>query len=135
MLTDCDSYEHFPPKGFDRIAAISRRLPPLGALFIRFLATRPGRKFFMKSVTVHPPTGDGADTIFESFPTSKAARRDALTATQSLEPSVTLDAVGALAGVRQTGAAGLGRPRPAVPARSRPAPPVRFPERHRSGDH
>ena len=96
VLTNCDSYEHFPSKGFDRIAAISRRLPPLGALFIRFPATRPGRKFFMKSVTVHPPTGDGADTIFESFPTSKAARRDTLTVTQSLEPSVTLDAVGAL---------------------------------------
>ena len=96
VLTDCDSYEHFPPKGFDRIAAISRRLPPLGALFIRFLSTKPGRKFFMKSVAVHPPTGDAADAFFESFPTSKAARHDALRLTQSLEPSVTLDAVGAL---------------------------------------
>lgn len=96
VLTNCDSYEHFPPKGFDRIAAISRKVPPIGAAFIRFLASRPGRRYFMKSVCVHPPAGADADRIFEAFATSKAARADALRTTQSLVPSVTLDAVDAL---------------------------------------
>jgi pimeloyl-ACP methyl ester carboxylesterase len=96
VLTNCDSYEHFPPKGFDTIAAISRRVPPIGAGIIRLLSSRFGRKFFMKSVCVHPPHGDAADQVFEAFTTSKAARKDALRLTQSLEPSVTLDAVDAL---------------------------------------
>lgn len=50
----------------------------------------------MKSVCVHPPAGADADRIFEAFATSKAARADALRTTQSLVPSVTLDAVDAL---------------------------------------
>jgi pimeloyl-ACP methyl ester carboxylesterase len=89
-------YKHFPPKGFDGIAAISRRVPPIGAAVVRILSTRPGRKFFIRSVTVHPPTRAAGDKVFESFAASKAAREDALTVTQSLEPSVTLDAVDAL---------------------------------------
>ncbi len=96
VLTNCDSYEHFPPKGFDRIAAISRRVPLIGRGFIRFLASRPGRRFFLKAVTVDPPTGQAADAIFGAFATSRAARSDALRTTQSLEPGVTLDAVDAL---------------------------------------
>jgi len=83
VLTNCDSYEHFSPKGFDRIAAISSCMPFVGAGFIRFLASGPGRKFFMKAVTVEPPAGGAADVVFEAFPTSKAARKDALEATQA----------------------------------------------------
>jgi pimeloyl-ACP methyl ester carboxylesterase len=96
VLTNCDSYEHFPPKGFDKIAAISRRVPSIGAAFIWFLSSRVGRKFFMKSVCVHPPHGAAADEVFEAFATSRAARKDALRTTRSLESSVTLDAVDAL---------------------------------------
>ncbi len=96
VLTNCDSYEHFPPEGFDKIAAISRRVPAFGAAFIRFLSSRVGRKFFLKSVCRHPPHGDAADQVFEAFATSKAARKDALRTTRSLESSVTLDAVDAL---------------------------------------
>lgn len=96
VLTNCDTYEHFPPRGFDRIAAISRRLPVIGRGFIGFLASGPGRKFFLKAVTVNPPKGAPADAVFEAFASSKGARADALRTTQSLEPSVTLDAVDAL---------------------------------------
>ncbi|MET0627006.1 MAG: alpha/beta hydrolase [Acidimicrobiia bacterium] len=96
VLTNCDSYEHFPPKGFDRIAAMSRRVPPMGAALLRMFASKPGQRMFLKSVCKHPPTGEAARRVFEAFPDSKGARRDALRLTQSLEPSVTLDAVGAL---------------------------------------
>lgn len=96
VLTNSDSYEHFPPDGFDRIAAICRRVPSIGRGMIRFFASGPGRKFFMKAVTVNPPTGQAADAVFEAFATSKGSRADALRVTQSLEPSVTLDAVDAL---------------------------------------
>jgi pimeloyl-ACP methyl ester carboxylesterase len=96
VLTNCDSYEHFPPKGFDRIASISRKVPAFGRAFIRFLSSKPGRKFFMKAVTVRRPAPDVADRVFGAFATSKAARADALRTTQSLEASITLDSVDAL---------------------------------------
>ena len=96
VLTNCDSYEHFPPKGFDRIAGMARRFPPAGTGLLRVFATKPGQRMFLKSVCTSPPTGDAARRVFEAFPDSKGARRDALRVTQSLEPSVTLDAVDAL---------------------------------------
>ena len=43
-----------------------------------------------------PSSSMAAERVFEAFPDSKGARRDALRVTQSLEPSVTLDAVDAL---------------------------------------
>ena len=96
VLTDCDSYEHFPPKGFDRIAALARRAPFLVGPLLGFFASRPGQRFFIKSVCANPPPAHQTAPIFEAFATSKASRHDALRVTQSLEPSVTLDAVAAL---------------------------------------
>jgi pimeloyl-ACP methyl ester carboxylesterase len=96
VLTDCDSYEHFPPKGFERIVTLTRRVPWLGALALRAFATERGRRFFLQSVTVNPPSGPRARAVFEAFADSGVARRDALRVTQSLEPSVTLEAVDAL---------------------------------------
>ena len=96
VLTNCDSYEHFPPKGVDLMAGLSRRFPPVGAGLLRLIATKPGQRMFLKSVCTNPPTGDAARRVFEAFPDSKGTRHDALRLTQSLEPSVTLDAVNAL---------------------------------------
>jgi pimeloyl-ACP methyl ester carboxylesterase len=96
VLTNCDSYEHFPPKGFDTIVRVSRRVPPVGRLLLRFFASKAGQRAFLKSVCVHPPKGAEAASIFEGFNESSTARRDALTVTKSLESSVTLDAVDAL---------------------------------------
>jgi pimeloyl-ACP methyl ester carboxylesterase len=96
ILTNCDNYEHFPPKGFDAMVALARRVPPAGRMLLRFFATKLGQRVFLKSVCTTPPKGDAATSIFEAFADSAAARRDALTVTQSLEPSVTLDAVEAL---------------------------------------
>lgn len=63
---------------------------------LRAFASRPGQRFFLKSVCTRPPTGEVARRLFEAFPTSKGARRDALRTTASLEPTVTLEAVDAL---------------------------------------
>ncbi|HUZ11074.1 MAG TPA: alpha/beta hydrolase [Acidimicrobiales bacterium] len=96
VLTNCDSYEHFPPKGFDRIAGLARMFPPAVALLLRGFATGPGQRLFLKSVCVHPPSGEQARRVFEAFADSRTARADALRVTRSLEPSVTLNAVDAL---------------------------------------
>lgn len=55
VLTNCDSYEHFPPKGFDRIAALASRLPPAVPLMLRGCVSGPGLKYFLKSACVRPP--------------------------------------------------------------------------------
>jgi pimeloyl-ACP methyl ester carboxylesterase len=96
VLTNCDSYEHFPPMGFDVMVKLTRVVPPIGRLLLRAFASGLGRRAFLRSVCVTPPRGARATTVFEAFADSKATRADALRTTQSLEPSVTLDAVDAL---------------------------------------
>jgi pimeloyl-ACP methyl ester carboxylesterase len=96
VLTNCDSYEHFPPKGFDRIAGLARRAPAVVRIMLRVFSSGPGQRLFLKAVCVRPPRGPAAHRLFEAFPTSREAREDALRTTASLEPSVTLDAVEAL---------------------------------------
>ena len=94
VLTNCDSYEHFPPKGFDTMVALMRRSPAAGTALLRFFASGPGRRVFLKGVcATRPPTGARARAVFGAFADSPETRRDALRFTQSLEPSVTLDAV------------------------------------------
>jgi len=96
VLTNCDSYEHFPPKGFDRMVGLTRKVPPAGALLLRTFATKAGRRFFLESVCSDPPRGAEAARLFEGFVESAASRKDALRVTQSLEPSVTMEALDAL---------------------------------------
>ena len=94
VLTNCDSYEHFPPKGFDKMVALMRRSPALGSTLLRCFASSLGQRVFLKGVcAARPPTGARARAIFGAFADSAATRQDALRFTQSLEPSVTLDAV------------------------------------------
>lgn len=96
VLTNCDSYEHFPPKGFAAMVTVCRAAPPVGRLLLRFFASRPGRRAFLKVVCARPPRGERAAAVFGAFVTSGSARRDALRTTQTIEPSVTLGAVDAL---------------------------------------
>jgi pimeloyl-ACP methyl ester carboxylesterase len=76
--------------------ALMRRSSAVGSALLRFFASRLGQRVFLKGVCVTPPRGARARAIFGAFPDSAAARRDAIRVTQSLEPSVTLDAVDAL---------------------------------------
>ena len=75
VLTNCDSYEHFPPKGFDRIAGMARRFPPAAAGLLRLFATRPGQRMFLKSVCTNPPTGTRRDESSRRFPRARVRER------------------------------------------------------------
>ena len=96
VLTNCDSYEHFPPQGFDKMIAVMRRSPAIGAALLRFFSSSAGQWVFLKGVCTTPPKGARARAIFGAFADSAAVRKDALRFAESLEPSVTLDAVAAL---------------------------------------
>lgn len=92
VLTNCDSYEHFPPGSFAQIVKLCRLSPAVGGAIVRLLATGPGQSFFLKAVCHTPPTKDRQREVFGAFATSAAARRDAVAVTASLDRALTLRA-------------------------------------------
>jgi pimeloyl-ACP methyl ester carboxylesterase len=92
VLTNCDSYEHFPPGSFAQIVKLCRFSSAVGGSILRLLATGPGQGFFLKAVSKHPPTPERQREIFGAFATSGSARRDAVTVTASLDPALTIKA-------------------------------------------
>jgi pimeloyl-ACP methyl ester carboxylesterase len=96
VLTNCDSYEHFPPGSFVQIVKLCRFSSALGGGILRLLATGPGQAFFLKAVCHTPPPKDRQREVFGAFATSGVARRDAVTVTASLDPALTLRAAPAI---------------------------------------
>lgn len=96
VLTNCDSYEHFPPGSFAQIVKLCRFSPVLGGSVVRLLATGPGQRFFLKAVCKRPPSGQRQREVFGAFATSEAVRRDAVTVTASLDPALTVHAAPAI---------------------------------------
>jgi pimeloyl-ACP methyl ester carboxylesterase len=96
VLTNCDSYEHFPPGSFASIVKLCRVSPAVGGAIVRLLASGLGQTFFLKAVCRRPPTKERQREIFGAFATSGAARRDAVTVTASLDPAFTLRAAPAI---------------------------------------
>jgi pimeloyl-ACP methyl ester carboxylesterase len=96
VLTNCDSYEHFPPGSFVQIVKLCRLSSAAGGLILRVLATGPGQSFFLKAVCQTPPTKDRQREVFGAFATNGAARRDAVTVTASLDPALTMRAAPAI---------------------------------------
>ena len=96
VLTNCDSYEHFPPASFAQIVKLCRLSSVVGGAILRLLASGPGQSFFLKQVCHEPPTKDRQREVFGAFATSAAARRDAVTLTASLDPALTLRAAPAI---------------------------------------
>ncbi|MGO8937128.1 MAG: alpha/beta fold hydrolase [Mycobacterium sp.] len=96
VLTNCDSYEHFPPGSFAQIVKLCRRSSAIGSGILRLLATGAGQSFFLKAVCRHAPTPQRQRDIFGAFATSAAARRDAVRVTASLDPALTLRAAAAI---------------------------------------
>lgn len=96
VLTNCDSYEHFPPGAFAQIVKLCRFSSAVGGAVVRLLATGPGQRFFLKAVCKRPPTAERQREVFGAFATSAAARRDAVTVTASLDPALTLRAAPAI---------------------------------------
>jgi pimeloyl-ACP methyl ester carboxylesterase len=96
VLTNCDSYEHFPPGSFAQIVKLCRLSSAVGGGIVRLLATGPGQAFFLKAVSKHPPSQERQREIFGAFASSAAARRDAVTVTASLDPALTLRAAPAI---------------------------------------
>jgi pimeloyl-ACP methyl ester carboxylesterase len=97
VLTNCDSYEHFPPGSFAHIVQLCRLSSTVGGAILRLLATGPGQSFFLKAVCRNAPAApERRRDIFGAFATSSGARRDAVRVTASLDPALTLRAAPAI---------------------------------------
>ncbi|ORV50487.1 hydrolase [Mycobacterium europaeum] len=97
VFTNCDSYEHFPPKSFAPIVKLCGSSARAGAVVMRALATGPGRSFFASAVTRHGIPAERQPAIFGGFMTSSAVRREAVRFSADLNPRYTLAATGAIA--------------------------------------
>lgn len=96
VFTNCDSYEHFPPRSFAPIVRMCRLNRFVGRALMRLLTTPPGLAVFINAVT-----RDGIDTeqraaIFGGFLSSAAVRRQAVRFTADLQPRHTMAAAGAI---------------------------------------
>ncbi|WP_083507059.1 alpha/beta fold hydrolase [Frankia sp. ACN1ag] len=96
VLTNCDSYEHFPPGSFRHIARLCRASRRLGAVVLSALASGPGRAFFMKAVCVTAVPRPRQDEIFGPFATNASTRHEAVRVTASLDPALTMRAAPAI---------------------------------------
>jgi pimeloyl-ACP methyl ester carboxylesterase len=96
IFTNCDSYEHFPPGPFRHVVTLCRRLPVLGSIVLRGLATDAGQKFFLKSVCRSDVDADRQQEIFGEFATNSRTRAQAVRVTASLDPALTMRAAQAI---------------------------------------
>ncbi|MCW2690406.1 MAG: putative hydrolase, alpha/beta fold family protein [Mycobacterium sp.] len=96
VLTNCDSFEHFPPGSFAPIVRLCALNQGLGALVLKGLATGPGRHVFTSAVTRNGIDARRQPDIFGGFLSSAAVRREAARFTADLKPAYTLAAVDAM---------------------------------------
>jgi len=97
VFTNCDSFEHFPPKSFAPIVKLCSASAMGGRLVLGALASGPGLKFFASSVTGNGIPAERLPTIFGGFRSSAAVRREAVRFSADLNSRYTLGAAGALA--------------------------------------
>ncbi|MGZ5396871.1 MAG: alpha/beta fold hydrolase [Mycobacterium sp.] len=96
VFTNCDSFEHFPPKSFAPIVRLCALNQAAGAIVLKGLTTAPGLKVFTSAVTRNGIDAARRPAIFGGFLTSAAVRREAARFTADLKPSHTMAAVNAL---------------------------------------
>lgn len=92
VLTNCDSYEHFPPRSFRPIVNICRASAAMGGVILAGLAGKPGQQVFLKAVCKKPLSTDRQAAVFGAFATSKATRKEGVRTTATLDPKLTLAA-------------------------------------------
>jgi pimeloyl-ACP methyl ester carboxylesterase len=96
VFTNCDSFEHFPPKSFAPLVKLCRFSAGAGALAMRALATPAGLAFFKRAVTKGGIAKDRDSAIFGGFLGSGDVRREAVRFSAALDPRHTTAAVPAI---------------------------------------
>lgn len=97
VFTNCDSYEHFPPRSFKPLVKLCALSPRIGALALRGLASGPGLRYFISAVTENGIAPERVLEIFGGFATSAEVRHDAARFSAGLNARYTLEAAPAIA--------------------------------------
>ncbi|MCW2620730.1 MAG: hypothetical protein JWL64_332, partial [Frankiales bacterium] len=83
VLTNCDSYDHLPPKAFGPLVRLCRRVPRAGRLILRgLLHTRAGQRQFLGSVCRRTVPGGRRAALFGT----PGSLDDAVRVTAALAP-------------------------------------------------
>jgi pimeloyl-ACP methyl ester carboxylesterase len=96
VFTNCDSFEHFPPKSFAPLVKLCRVSSGAGALAMRALASPPGLAFFKRAVTKNGIAKSRDSAIFGGFLGPADVRREAVRFSAALNPRHTKAAEPAL---------------------------------------
>jgi pimeloyl-ACP methyl ester carboxylesterase len=96
VFTNCDSYEHFPPKSFAPLVKLCRASGSAGGLALRALSTPPGLALFKRVVTKDGIAKERDAAIFGGFLHSAEVRRDAVRFSAALDPRHTAAAGAAI---------------------------------------
>jgi pimeloyl-ACP methyl ester carboxylesterase len=96
VLTNCDSFENFPPPGFAPMVRLCRFNARAGALALKLMGTGAGQSRFASMVTRHGIEPGRRARIFGGFISSGQVRREAVRFTAGIRPRYTLAAVEAM---------------------------------------
>lgn len=96
VLTNCDSYENFPPRAMRGMVAVSRRFPPLAtSLLVRTTRTKRARARYLRAATHQTEIPPVIDAAFDRLG-NIGVRRDAVRFIAGLHRSVALAAADAI---------------------------------------
>ncbi len=97
VLTNCESYDHFPPAALRKAATLCRRLPRVARLGLRLQArTASARNKAIASVTARGLDADRAESFFGPMRRDPAIAADLVAAMAGFRPQLLVDAATAL---------------------------------------
>lgn len=89
VLTNCDSYQHFPPRRFAPLVRLCRHFALGGRVALRALSRRFGRASFLRQVTCRRRAATRQRALFGAFVADATTRRQAVAVTATLTPEST----------------------------------------------
>ncbi len=97
VLTNCESYDQFPPDALKKATAISRKLPRLARTAVRLQQrTAAGRRRGIATVTAHGLDPEREESFSEPLLRDKRVAGDLVAAMAGFEPQILIDAAKAI---------------------------------------
>jgi pimeloyl-ACP methyl ester carboxylesterase len=97
VLTNCESYDQFPPDALKKAATLSRALPRLARALVRLQARSPAaRRRGIASVTTRGLDPERTESFFGPVRRDRRVAGDLVAATAGFRPQLLIDAAGAI---------------------------------------
>ncbi len=97
VLTNCDSYDQFPPDALSKQAAVARALPRLARALLRLQLRSPTvRRMIVSSVAASGLDHERAESFFGPARRDQRVAGDLVAASAGFRPQLLIDAAGAI---------------------------------------